>query len=158
MSVWLNTRPKIRPNGIAPIKNETTAQMAVSRIGLCILLFLLPKEESDGCAGEVEGRAHAVLYIALVGVVDQVAVVDEKRERRRVDARLGHIVHAQAALAVHHGMAELAQVGEERVEARGGDLLRARLLGGVSKAFGILPFYGSCLYDCCRLLWNGIGR
>ena len=27
-----------------------------------------------------------------------------------------------------------------------------------AKAFGILPFYGSCLYDCCRLLWNGIGR
>ena len=54
MSVWLNTRPKIRPNGIAPIKNETTAQMAVSRIGLCILLFLLPKEESNGRAGKIE--------------------------------------------------------------------------------------------------------
>ena len=91
--------------------------MAVSRIGLSILLLLLPKEESNGRAGKVEGRAHAVLHVALVGVVDQVAVVDEERERRRVDARLGHVVHTQAALAVHHGMTELAQVGEERVEA-----------------------------------------
>ena len=40
-------------------------------------------------------------------------------------------MHAQAALAVHHGVAELAQVGEERVKARGGDLLRTRLLGGI---------------------------
>ena len=58
-------------------------------------------------------------------------MVDEERKRRRVDARLGHVVHAQAALAVYHGVAKLAQVGEEGVEARGGDLLRARLLGGV---------------------------
>ena len=81
--------------------------MAVSRIGLCILLFLLPKEESNGRAGKIEGRAHAVLHVALVGVVDQIAVVDEERERRRIDARLSHVVHAQAALAVHHGVAEL---------------------------------------------------
>ena len=94
-------------------------------------MLLLPKEESDGRAGKVEGRAHTVLHVALVGIVDQVAVVDEERKRRRVDARLGHVVHAQAALAVHHGVAKLAQVGEERVEARGGDLLRARFLGGV---------------------------
>ena len=40
-------------------------------------------------------------------------------------------MHAQAALAVHHGVTELAQVGEERVEARGADLLRARFFGGV---------------------------
>ena len=40
-------------------------------------------------------------------------------------------MHAQAALAVHHGVAELTQVGEECVEARGGDLLRARFLSGV---------------------------
>ena len=58
-------------------------------------------------------------------------MVDEERKRRRVDARLGHVVHTQAALAVHHGMAKLAQVGKERVEARGADLLRACLFGGV---------------------------
>ena len=33
-----------------------------------------------------------------------------------------------------------------------------RPLAPAQKAFGILPFYGSCLYDCCRLLWNGIGE
>ena len=118
--------------------NLSTAQMAVSRIGLSILLLLLPKEESDGRAGKIERGAHTVLHVALVGVVDQVAVVDEERKRRRVDARLGHVVHAQAALAVHHGMTKLAQVGEERVEARGADLLRARLLGGVDHAPDLL--------------------
>ena len=61
-------------------------------------------------------------------------MVDEERKSGWIGSCLSYVVHAQAALAVDNGVAELTHIGQELIELRSRDACRTILCGRIDKS------------------------